>query len=42
LLVAALAAPIGRWVRADTWNEVQLERWLESHGAHTVEEMKED
>jgi H+/Cl- antiporter ClcA len=29
LLVAAVAAPIGRWVRADTWNETQLERWLE-------------
>ncbi len=37
LLVAALAAPIGRWVRADTWNEVQLERWLESHGANPAE-----
>ncbi|WP_216900235.1 chloride channel protein [Synechococcus sp. CCY 9618] len=31
LLVAALAAPVGGWVRQDTWNEVQLERWLENH-----------
>jgi H+/Cl- antiporter ClcA len=31
LLVGGLAAPIGRWVREDTWNEVQLERWLENH-----------
>ena len=42
MLVAALAAPIGRWVRADTWNEVQLERWLESHGTKTVEKIKDD
>jgi H+/Cl- antiporter ClcA len=31
LLVAALAAPIGHWVRPDTWNEAQLEHWLEEH-----------
>lgn len=42
LLVAALAAPIGRWVWADTWNEVQLERWLEAHGTDATEKMKAD
>jgi H+/Cl- antiporter ClcA len=42
LLVAALAAPIGRWVRADTWNEVQLERWLEAHGTDATKKMKAD
>ncbi|MCP9834724.1 MULTISPECIES: chloride channel protein [unclassified Cyanobium] len=42
LLVAALAAPIGRWVWAATWNEVQLERWLESHEVNMAEKMKED
>jgi H+/Cl- antiporter ClcA len=31
LLVAALAAAIGGWVRQDTWNDVQLERWLGNH-----------
>jgi H+/Cl- antiporter ClcA len=31
LLVAALAAPLGRRVGAVTWNEVQLERWLAIH-----------
>ena len=41
LLVAALAAPIGRWVGADSWNEVQLERWLETHGAGPVEKRKQ-
>lgn len=29
LLVTALAARVGVWVRANTWNEGQLERWLE-------------
>ena len=42
LLVAALAAPIGRWAGADTWNEVQLERWLEDHQANEGAEMNED
>ncbi|MEA5392377.1 chloride channel protein [Cyanobium gracile UHCC 0139] len=40
LLVAGLAAPIGRWVGADTWNEVQLERWLVIHGIRETEGMK--
>ncbi|MDM7952792.1 MAG: chloride channel protein [Cyanobium sp. CZS 25K] len=40
LLVAALAAPIGRWVRSDTWNEVQLESWLEDHHGNEGGEMK--
>lgn len=40
LLVAALAAPIGRWVRSETWNEVQLERWLDAHGSGGAERMK--
>jgi H+/Cl- antiporter ClcA len=40
LLVAALAAPIGRWVWTETWNEVQLERWLEIHGVKETEGMK--
>jgi H+/Cl- antiporter ClcA len=40
LLVAGLAAPIGRWVGQDTWNEVQLERWLEIHGVKEPKEMK--
>ncbi|MCT0206893.1 chloride channel protein [Synechococcus sp. CS-1332] len=40
LLVAALAAPIGRWVRPDTWNEVQLERWLVVHRVNEGAEMK--
>jgi len=42
LLVAAVAAPIGRWVWADTWNEVQLERWLEAHGTDATDQMKAD
>ncbi len=29
LLVAALAAPLGRRLGPDTWNEVQLQRWLQ-------------
>jgi H+/Cl- antiporter ClcA len=41
LLVAAVAAPIGRWVRADTWNETQLERWLEERHGKEVVPMKE-
>lgn len=41
LLVAGLAAPIGRWVGTDTWNEVQLERWLEIHGIKKPKEMKD-
>ncbi len=40
LLVAGLAAPIGRWVRQDTWNEVQLDHWLEIHGTKETEGMK--
>jgi H+/Cl- antiporter ClcA len=40
MLVAALAAPIGRRAWADTWNEVQLERWLEIHGVRQTEGMK--
>ena len=42
LLVAALAAPIGRWVQAEPWNEVQLESWLQSHQVNMAEKMKED
>ncbi len=42
LLVAALAAPIGRWVSEDTWNDVQLERWLEAHAASGAEKLKDD
>ncbi|MBD2717950.1 MULTISPECIES: chloride channel protein [unclassified Synechococcus] len=42
LLVAALAAPIGRWVSEDTWNEVQLERWLEAHAASGARKLKDD
>jgi H+/Cl- antiporter ClcA len=41
LLVAALAAPVGRWAGTDTWNEAQLERWLEIHGVKEPEEMKD-
>ncbi|MEA5412684.1 chloride channel protein, partial [Synechococcus sp. BA-120 BA3] len=40
LLVAALAAPVGRWAGKDTWNDVQLERWLEIHGVRGTAEMK--
>jgi H+/Cl- antiporter ClcA len=40
LLVAGLAAPIGRWAGKDTWNDVQLERWIEIHGVSETGEMK--
>ncbi len=42
LLVAALAAPIGRWVSEDTWNDVQLERWLDTHAASGAGKLKDD
>jgi H+/Cl- antiporter ClcA len=42
LLVAALAAPIGHWVGTDTWNEVQLQRWLEDHQANEGGEINAD
>ncbi len=42
LLVAGLAAPIGRWVNPDTWNDVQLERWLAAHGSSGAENLKDD
>ena len=40
LLVAGLAAPIGRWVGEETWNEVQLEHWLEIQGVKETKQMK--
>jgi H+/Cl- antiporter ClcA len=42
LLVAALAAPIGRWVSEETWNDVQLERWLAAHAASFAGNLKND
>lgn len=40
LLVAGLAAPIGRWVGEETWNEVQLEHWLEIQKVKETKQMK--
>ncbi len=41
LLVAAVAAPIGRRVQPDTWNETQLKRWLEERRVQEVRPVKE-
>ncbi|KEF40625.1 MAG: hypothetical protein ER33_16065, partial [Cyanobium sp. CACIAM 14] len=41
LLVAALASTIGRHVQKDTWNEVQLKRWLETHSTNEGRKMRE-